>query len=92
MQLGPRSLSTDPFAPVYTDPELHLSELRGKKPQAPARKLHRLQMESAMTLVSRRADLRMLRDGRPERSKQIVVSSLRLFLSIIITTFFYKQR
>lgn len=43
-----------------------------------------------MTLVSRRAYLRMLHDGNRERSKRIIVSSLRLILTVIVTTFFYK--
>lgn len=70
-----------PLVPTY--PETHLSKVR-EKPHATVRKLHRLQMERAMTLVSRQAYLRMLRDGSREKSKCAIVSSLRRILILYL--------
>lgn len=77
---------------VSTNPKIHLSKVR-EKPPAAIRKVHRLQMERAMTLVSRQAYLRMLSDGSRERSKYVMVSSLRRILNFtIVTKFCCKQR
>lgn len=68
---------------VSTSRETHLSKVR-EKPHASVRKLHRLQMERAMTLVSRQAYLRMLRDGSREKSKPAIVSCLRRILILYL--------